>query len=211
MNKTSLVECELRGPITWSDFNNIKPFIEKEWGSLKHFVELVVFFKGEHDLRLKINNNGVELVLKKTIKKGEARSEIIFKAGIDQIKNAIELIYNLGFTEGLFSNVVERYEVINNNKSISFKFGSRIGNFFEIEELIKDNKKIDNALNRVKRIAKRYGLLIWENEVYQNLVKDSWKNVKFQKLIEGDKIHSKINEAYLQIQKFRSKKNIKKI
>jgi len=210
MDKKSLVECELRGPITWSDFNDIRSSVEEKWGTLTHFIELVVFFKGEHDLRLKINNNGVELVLKKTVKKGEAKSEVVFKSGIDQLENAVALIHNLGFTEGLLS-YVEKYEATKNNKSMSFKFGSQIGDFFEIEELVEDNEKVDDALDRIRKTAEQYDLLIWDAEVYQNLIKDSWKDVKPQKLVEGDKIHSRISQVYSRIQKLKNKKQSKTI
>jgi len=204
----SLIECELRGPITWSDFNDIKSSVEKKWGPLTHFVELVVFFKGEHDLRLKINNNGVELVLKKTVKKSEAKSEVVFKSGIDQLENAVSLVYNLGFTEGLFS-YVEKYEAVKNNKSISFKFGSQIGDFFEIEELVTDGKKVNAALKRIKRIVRQHGLLIWDKKVYQNLIKNSWKDVRPQKLIDAGKISPRIREVYARIQNSRNK-NLRK-
>ena len=62
------IECELRGPITWSDFFDIKKILEKDYGEFVFTKELTMFIKGNHDLRVKINNSkGGKFVYKKSI------------------------------------------------------------------------------------------------------------------------------------------------
>ena len=48
------LECTLRGPITWADFRELRPIIEKDWGAIHHTSELVVFLRAEKDLRLSL-------------------------------------------------------------------------------------------------------------------------------------------------------------
>jgi len=67
-NNKKTIECEVRGSITFSDFAEIKTLLERDWGKLDETQELVIFFKGEKDLRLKINKNGIWVIIKKTIK-----------------------------------------------------------------------------------------------------------------------------------------------
>ena len=52
----------------------------------------------------------------------------------------------IGFNNSVYS-YVEKYNAKKKNKSFSVKFGSKIGDFFEIETLLTNEKDIDQLLN----------------------------------------------------------------
>jgi len=177
------IECEVRGPITWSDFCEIKDLIEKEFGKLKNEKELVIFIRGkDKDLRLKITSGGCFLVLKKTIhKKTNSKIEKEIKIPHLYISNVLEILNNLGYKMGLlsFSN---SYKTKRGSLSIAFKFGTKIGDFFEIEEIVNSKKEVKEAFKRIMEIAKKFDLLVWDKKTYEKVRKRGWKNEVFRSI-----------------------------
>lgn len=189
------IECEIRGCITRSDFNEIRIDIEKDWGKLDESPELVIFFKGENDLRLKINKNGGALVLKKTIdqESGSRReTELLFKP--EDMREVVNFINQLGFKNGLFS-YCHRFNASNGNKSISIKFDTKIGDLFEVDEVVNNKTNFINVRNNLIKIVARYGLNAWSNETYKKIIDDSWSGVKTETLLQKDKLHPLIIKA----------------
>lgn len=109
MDKTtpSSIECEIRGPITWSDFCEIKSLLEEEFGRLRHTRELEVFIKSAQDLRLKLTPKGCILIFKKRIEgKKWSKFENEIKFPLTQLKNVLILLDNFGYKEGFFLFVI---------------------------------------------------------------------------------------------------------
>jgi len=188
------IECEVRGPITWSDFCELKSPLEKDWGRLKKTAELVIFLQGKHDLRLKINNDGIILALKRRVKGTQAKSEVELQFELSQLKNVLEFIKKLGYKKGLFS-FCERYDVQKDGKTLSIKFGSRIGDFFEIEEKIAKKEKVSLTIRKLKRIAQQYDLKVWTKETYEEVKKEAWEKIEAESLVSDKKLHPLINET----------------
>ena len=181
-NKKQL-ECELRGPITWSDFFDLKKRIEEDFDEFVVTKELAIFIKGEHDIRIKINSRGGRFVYKKRIGINDYKKEIEVNIENTEILKLIEILSSLGFNNSLYS-YVEKYNAKKDNKSFSVKFGSKIGDFFEIETLLSEEKDINQATLEMEDYIKKIGLNLWSNEVYNELLKSSWKNEKEEPMFD---------------------------
>lgn len=197
-----LIECELRGPITWSDFNRIKDDLEKHYGKFQYWVELAIFYKGGYDLRVKINNSQSKLSLKKRIEGQIAKKEFELYLSQDQILPTITLLHNLGFSNWLFSKVTERYEAQRGESSCSVKFGTQIGDFIEFEELLDNEDEIEDAVEKINTLSNKLEMPLWDENTYKSIVESSWYDQKTEPLIQSDSLHpliidilSKISEV----------------
>jgi len=173
-NKNQL-ECELRGPITWSDFFDVKKRLEEDFGEFVITKELAIFIKDRHDLRIKIDNKGGRFVYKQKIGINDYKKEVEIDIKDTEILKLIEILSLIGFDKALYS-YIEKYEAKKNKKSFSVKFGSKIGDFFEIETLLDDEKDINHTTLEMENYIKKVGLNLWSDEVYRGLLKSSWNN-----------------------------------
>ena len=147
------VECKVRGCITRSDFNDIRHFIEKDWGRFDEGFELVIFFKKDYDLRLNINKNGCILSAQKNINKRwgvKQKTEFLFT--LNEVPKIINLLNQIGFTKGLFS-LCYRYDANKSNKFISFKFDTKIGDLFELGEIINNKNNFNKAYYKLLNLV----------------------------------------------------------
>lgn len=205
MMQNKFIECEVRGCITYGDFIEIKPQIEMDWGKFDETPELVIFFKGGHDLRLKINKTGIALVYKKTLnKKVGARKEIELKFDLDEINSAIEFVKMFGFENGLFS-YCKRYEVFKNDYSLVVKFNTKIGDIFEIDKKINNKNATKKTYGELLNISKKYSLNIWDKEVYEKIIEKSWSGAQKEPIATKGKIHPMIVSTIKEIKKIKNK------
>lgn len=205
MMHNKFIECEVRGCITYGDFIEIKPQIEMDWGRFDETPELVIFFKGGHDLRLKINKTGIALVYKKTLnKKVGARKEIELKFDLDEINSVIEFVKMFGFENGLFS-YCKRYEVFKNDYSLVVKFNTKIGDIFEIDKKINNKNATKKTYGELLNISKKYSLNIWDKEVYEKIIEKSWSGVQKEPIATKGKIHPMIVSTIKEIKKIKNK------
>jgi glycosyltransferase involved in cell wall biosynthesis/adenylate cyclase class IV len=184
-NPKKQLECELRGPITWSDFLDLKKKIEEDFGTFKVTKELAIFIQGAHDIRIKINTDGGSFVYKRKVGINDYKKEIEVSITKKDILKLIETVSYIGFNGALYS-YVEKYEAKQDNKSFSVKFGSKIGDFFEIETLLSNESDIAKATRDMEKYIVQLGLQLWNNEVYDDLVKSSWKDVKTGPLFDQE-------------------------
>ena len=121
------IECEIRGPITWSDFCEIRGLIEEEFGKLKHERELVIFIKDQDkDLRLKVTSLACFFIFKKTIdRKTGSKIEKEIKIPHTQLKNILTMLSNLGYKKG-FLSFSNNYEAKKGPFSITLNFVPRL-------------------------------------------------------------------------------------
>lgn len=182
------IECEVRGPITWGDFQAIKKDLEKGWGDLVFSKELVLFATGNQDIRIKISNQSCKLIYKEGVASDNARNENEVNIACSDIPALIRFLHGIGENEWALS-FAEKYEARKRNSSITLKFGTRIGDFFEIEELVSEESEITNALGKVKKDASRLGLSLWEKEAFVELTEKAWEHVVPQPLISGNQLH----------------------
>ncbi len=189
------IECEIRGCITKGDFNEIRPLLEQEWGKLDEGPELVVFFKGDHDVRLKVNKHGCVLGIKKTINADEgARQENELTFRLDEVQKVIRFLAQLGFTKGLFSYCY-RYDGRRGHQSIAIKFETKIGDVFEIEEMTSMESNFAGVHARLVKIAAEYMLRPWTQKVYRRIITDAWKGVNEEMLMKNGKPHPLIQRV----------------
>jgi len=188
------IECEVRGCITLSDFNDIKSEIEDEWGKFEESSELAVFFEGR-DMFLKINKNGGVLTIKETVDlKTKAKQETELKFKVDDIHGVVDFLIQSGYKEGLFSYCY-RHEVKKQDSSISIKFNTKIGDIFEIDEVVNEGSDYEKIYSKLIKIAIKYGLDTWSRSAYESIVKDSWKDVIAEPLITRGKLHPLIERV----------------
>jgi predicted adenylyl cyclase CyaB len=187
------IECELRGPITWGDFLAIKPIIEQQYGPFTRTVELALFAKGDNDLRIKINNKRGHLILKYRTEKDKAKFEREVEIKPGDFMALLDILDRLGEKKWVVSRV-DKHETKSSNFSISFKFGSKIGDFFEIEEIIEQQNNINSAINRIKDVAKRLNLTLWDNETFKRISHQSWEGIIPAPLIINEDFHPSIKK-----------------
>jgi len=192
--KNQFIECELRGPITWNDFVALRNRIEEKWGNINKVTELAAFAKGVNDFRLKINKYGIHLIFKYRAKKGKAKFEREIDIQPKYLIPLLDILHNIGETKWVLS-YADKFEAHKDASSISFKFGSQIGDFFEIEELVSNKKEIPKAINRIKNIANELGLQLWDKKIFEKISQQSWDGVQPQPLIKNQTLHPLIIKA----------------
>jgi len=192
--KENFIECELRGPITWNDFSALRDIVEKKWGLLNRIVELALFAKGSRDFRLKINKYGVHLFFKYRAKKGEAKFERQIDIKPEHLMSLIDILHNIGETKWVLS-YVDKFEACKGASSVSFKFGSQVGDFFEIEELVSKKKDIPAAINKIKKTAEELGLQLWDKDTFEKISRESWEGVSPEPLMKNQIPHPLITKA----------------
>ncbi len=205
--KNENIECELRGPITWSDFLTIKPIIEQQYGSLNRTVELAIFAKGDHDLRIKISNKGTSLVLKYRARENKAKFEREIEIKNKNFLDLVDVLDKLGEKKWVFS-YAEKYEMKSGNFSISFKFGSKIGDFFEIEEIVERQEDVDGAIARIKSAARKFNLTFWDSETFKCISHQSWEGVAPEPLIINGDFHPLIKKSIESINMMTAEKSM---
>ena len=197
------IECEIRGCITKGDFNDIRKVIEEDFGEMSESPELVIFFKGNYDLRLMINKNGGILILKETIdEKNHARRETELKFSIDNLFGVINFITRLGFGDGLFSYCY-RFNTNTNaiKQKISIKFDTKIGDLFEIEQVVGEKANFSKIQNDLLKIVTKYGLNAWTQEIYKQIIKNAWSDVKSEPLLINNEFHPLIKKVIQELNK----------
>ena len=196
IKKDKLIECELRGPITWNNFVLLKNCVEKKWGHIDKTSELVAFAKNKRDFRLKINKYGIQLILKYRARKGEAKFERQITIEPKYLIPLIDILSYIGETQWVL-DYLDKFEAHKGKSSISFKFNSRMGDFFEIEELVSSKKEITKAIRRIKETAAKLGLELWDEKTFEKITKQSWKNVPIEPLIKNKSLHPLVTKALL--------------
>ena len=210
MPRSKNIECEIRGCITRGDFNDIKRDIEKDFGKMSESPELVIFFKGDYDLRLMINKSGGGLIFKETVdSKNHARRETEFKFSLDNIMGVLNFLVLLGFDKGLFSYCY-RFDTNNIEQKISVKFDTKIGDLFEIEQVVDEKASFDKVQANLSRIAIKYGLTPWTLAAYNGIVKESWADVASEPLLTNNNPHPLIRRVIKESSKAK-KSSISKI
>ena len=190
------IKREIRGCITQGDFNEIRPLIERNWGKLSKGPELVIFFKGAHDLRLSINKKGCTLSIKRTVDKNRGtQQENKLSFGLNEISTVVDFLIQLGLTKGLFSYCYRYYHESESNRSISIKFNTKIGDLFELNEVIEKQINPEKVRSKLIRLAKTYGLNPWTHEIYKKIIKDSWNGVSEEPLYIKGKLHPLIKKV----------------
>lgn len=189
------IECEIRGCITRGDFLEIKNSLKCDWEELNGTPELVIFFNTFGDLRLKINKFGCMLTLKKTIdRQTHTRKESELKFALENLNEVIEFLEQINCGSGLFSYCY-RYDAVRDNQTISIKFDSKIGDVFEIEELVSDNAEFTPVYKRLKEVADKYGLKPWSQEAYHKIIVDSWLGAQPEPLLINGNFHPLISKV----------------
>ncbi len=203
------IECEIRGCITRGDFNDIRKDIEKDFGKMSESPELVIFFKGDYDLRLMINKSGGSLIFKETVdSKNHARRETEFKFSLDNIVGVLNCLILLGFNKGLFSYCY-RFDTNKTEQKISIKFDTKIGDLFEIEQVVDEKASFDKVQAGLSHIATKYGLIPWTQKAYKRIVKESWANVSPELLLVDNNPHFLIKRVIKESNKVKKSSNSK--
>ncbi|MEX0587415.1 MAG: glycosyltransferase [Patescibacteria group bacterium] len=188
------VICSVRGPITWSDFNELRMSLEKDWGRLEHTPELVIFFQGDRDIRVKINLRRALLVWKERSNGGLAeKRKVEASFNLGHIRELLEILSSLGLKEVLFSNT-EVYKSHKGKRHLYINFGSRIGDFFELQELADGHSGLGKIRGGLTRMAERYGLKIWSRKAYHKIFYDSWRDFPPQPIISNGQVNAVVAE-----------------
>lgn len=182
------LECELRGPITRADFVELEKRIGVDFGNFRATKELAIFIQGTHDLRIKITPDGGRLVYKNKIGINDYKQEIEVGIEKEYILNQIEILSAIGFNQARFS-YVEKHEAKKGNRSFCVKFGSKIGDYFEIETLVSTEKDIAKVTEDMENYINQIGLQLWSQETYNDLLADSWKDTETEPLYDFEIKH----------------------
>ena len=196
IKKKRLIECELRGPITWNNFESLKSRVEKRWGHIDKSAEAVAFAKGKRNFLLKVNKYGIQLTLKYRARKNKAKFEREIFVEPKYLIPLIDILSYIGETKWVL-DYLDKFEAHRGASSISFKFNSRMGDFFEIEEMVPSKKEITKAISRIKETAAKLGLQLWDEKTFEKITKRSWKGVPTEPLIKNGTLHPLITKALL--------------
>lgn len=194
--KAKFIECELRGPITWNNFVSLRDRIERKWGYIDKTTELVAYAKGRRDFRLKINKYGIHLILKYRAKKGEAKFEREINIEPKYLEPLIDILRRIGETKWVL-DCIDKFEARRGASLISFKFGSRMGDLFEIEEMVSNKKEISSAIKRIKKTAAELGLELWDKKVFKKISEQSWVGIQPESLMKNQSLHPLIVKALM--------------
>lgn len=184
------IEVELRGflPTKGERWRNLLIELQKFWGMPSVTDELVIFFKYDKDIRLKITKDGAFIIWKERSEKNKSKfmlKEHIASISMDTVIDFVRILDAIGYKEGLFSYCT-RYDYKKGPYSFSIKLNSVCGDFFEIDKKISNEKQIESAKNELKYILNKLKLRPWTDEEYDRHRKRSWSNVEKERLIYSD-------------------------
>lgn len=165
------IEIEIRGPLDDGSHKKLLKYIDKNGRLLKKqsrfLVDYSTFLEGigerKSDIRLRVTNGRIELIVKKGKFGGYAREEAsVFLEGGD-LKNAFSFMALLGFKKGVAAiRSIQRYDVEGVEIAIQdvIRYGKKdeiYGRFYEAE-IMASKSEAEKGKNRIIELLDKIGL-----------------------------------------------------
>lgn len=177
------IEVELRGPLDDRSYKKLKSFLKKN-GKLEKkqkrlLIDYSTFIEGigerKLDVRTRITNGKVELIVKRGKFGGKSREEASIFVENSDIESALLLMNMLGYSKGVAADRrIERYRIKNIEIAIQdvVYFGNNKvhSRFFEAE-MMSDEKGKANAEEKVKKLLSEMDLSVFEEKEWYEYIK----------------------------------------
>lgn len=183
MNKKN-IEVELRGPLDEISYNKLLQYLNKN-GQLvgkqsRFLVDYSTFLEGvgerRSDIRLRVTNGRVELIVKKGKFGGHSREEAsVFVEGND-LGKALSFMALLGYKKGVAADrgisryLIDGIEIAIQDVRTYGKPGKIHSRFFEAE-IMADIDSEEKAKNKIKDFLAGKGLKIFEENEWYDYIK----------------------------------------
>ncbi|MGA9651154.1 hypothetical protein [Pedobacter sp.] len=191
-----MFEVEIRGSLPQDTTKQeLLVTLSEKFGDYEYTRELVIFFRYDYDMRFKYIRNAGEFVLKKKLNNESNQAEWVTRVAKNDIPNFLFQLVHLGYKEGLLSTG-ERYIFKKDDMEFCLKYDTPIGNFFELEKLISDEKGVPEAENQLKNLLKGFNLSSWSEKEYAEVKAKSLVALKKIELLNKPK--TGINKEILQ-------------
>ena len=171
------IEVELRGPLNEQVHKTLMDYLNKNGKQTsvqrRYFFDLsqtVGINNRELDVRAKVTNDKLQIVVKKGIAGSASRDEAELEIKENSLEGTLHLLSLLGYPKGVYGDrKIERYQVGNIELAlqeiISVKDGSLWDSFYEAE-IVTDSANQIEAEQELRKLLSEIGL-----EVYDT---DSW-------------------------------------
>lgn len=179
-----MIEVEIRGPLSKSQFNFSKKFFDKKGKLEKEINQITIFFKNinNKDLRLSWDNNGnTFLVIKGGRSNRFARRELELKMSPYSWKQILDFLIALGFGRGQIGKM-QRFDYRYKSFKIALRRKTVLGDHFEIELMARSKRETKRVIEILKNFAREMNLNVWSEEDYRKLLREKWSNVPTQDL-----------------------------
>jgi adenylate cyclase class IV len=169
---TKTIEVELRGPLSESEYQNLLTLLSEKGTVQKKqnrfLLDYSTFLEGigerKLDVRIRVTNGKVEIIVKKGKFGGTSREEVsIFPEG-DSFESSLRLMNLLGYSKAVACDRgIVRYDIdgieiaIQDVKDFS-NHGSIHSRFFEAEIMCNTEDEKEQAVNKIRQFLSANGL-----------------------------------------------------
>ncbi len=179
---TKNIEVEHRGTLTREKFDTLRKFFEKEGKFVKEKdrFSIIYFPRGKEklkvpksplDLRIRITNKEAEIVLKYGKSSGaDARKEFSFPLNPSQFKEAIELLFILGFYYGVLQ-ATKTYAYEYQGIEFALVDVPGWGYYFEAE-IMADSNSVKMVNEKLTSVCRELGLTVLNDKEFYQLLED---------------------------------------
>ena len=213
-------ELEFRGPLTKDSFDKLDRRLRSI--SKKHKIlsrlSMIYFPPGfgredmarsRMDVRLRINNNKPELVMKTGTSDSADRSEFTIEISQASFLDTVDFLLSLGFVSGFLQRQSKRlYEY--KGMEIDLGYIEHFGHYFEIEKVVYSRRDIPRAKKDIARICNELGLRFYGKREYEEAIERldrmqktfDLRRESIAKLMKSNPDHFReINAAYTRLKK----------
>lgn len=178
------IEVELRGPLDEKAYNKFIEYLNKKGEFIdeqnRFLVDYSTFLEGvsgrKSDIRTRVTNGKVELIVKKGKFGGHSREEVsVFIEG-GNLKNALAFMASLGYKNGITAyKGIKKYVI--NGIEITIHEMKKCKNpkeihsrFYEAEIMANDESK-NEAIAKIQKFLQELGLSVFEEEAWYTYVR----------------------------------------
>ena len=169
------IEVELRGPLNEQAHKTLMDYLSKNGKQTsvqrRYFFDLsqtVGINNRELDVRAKVTNDKLQIVVKKGIAGSASRDEAELEIKENSLKETLHLLSLLGYPKGVYGDrKIERYQVGNIEfalqEIISVKDRSLWGSFYEVE-IVTDSENQIEAEQELRKLLSEIGLEVYDTD-----------------------------------------------
>ena len=178
------IEVELRGPLDEKTYNELIEYLDKNGEFIdeqnRFLVDYSTFLEGvsgrKSDIRTRVTNGKVELIVKKGKFGGHSREEVsVFIEG-GNLKNALAFMALLGYKNGITAHKgIKKYMIdgieVTIHEMKKCKNPKEIHSRFYEAEIMTDDESKNDAIEKIQNFLQELDLNVYEEEDFYEYIR----------------------------------------
>jgi glycosyltransferase involved in cell wall biosynthesis len=192
------LQLKVRGflPEDVSELQHLFERLTAVFGPASFTEELVIFFKYDRDMRLRLTKDRAQFILRTKIDppRRDLQKVYIVPISLASTEAFVHQLFNLGYTEALFS-LSKRYTYANARGSFRLKMNHVTGHFFDAAKKISGDDDVELARVDLLRILEAVGLTHMSDDEFFARSEECWRYIPKEPLVlPNGSLNSKISE-----------------